>query len=468
MSYFEAILFEIRHLLWGGLLVGLIGAMGIYLTFSLKGLQFRHFFHSLQLLLFPQKHLQGAKSSEGDISPFQSFMTAMAGAIGTGSITGVAIAITIGGYGALFWLWITSLFGMIIAYSENILSIKFRIQNENGEMSGGPMYTLVHGLNQPLLAKAFALFGAIAAFGIGATVQSNSTAGAIEALFHTSPLITGIIMAILAALVILGGVRKIGHVASFLVPLMTILYISASLIILALNWNNILPSLIMIVQSAFQGQAPLGGFAGSTILLAVQMGSARAVFSNEAGLGSCAIAAASAKTDYPAFQGMLAMSGVFLSSIVICTMTGLVLAVTHSLGQVDVHGKLITGAPLAIAAFGHHLSGASYIVLGCMALFGFTTILAWAYYGEKCIEFLLGTKFINGYQLLYISLVVVGAIANLHLVWAFADVANGLMCIPNLIAIGCLVKVVVAETKLYEQFLLTTKSSYAQSAKPNV
>lgn len=462
----ETILFEIRHLLWGGLLVGLIGAMGIYLTLSLKGLQFRYFFHSLQVLFFPHKHLT-SEGSSGDISPFQSFMTALAGAIGTGSITGVAIAITIGGYGAIFWLWVTSLFGMIIAYSENILAIKFRIQNEKGEMSGGPMYTLLNGLKQPWLAKAFALFGAIAAFGIGATVQSNSTAGAIETLFNTAPWITGLVMAILSAMVILGGVRKLGLVASYLVPLMTVLYIGASVIILSCNWEQIVPSLTMIVNSAFSGQAPLGGFAGSSLLLALQMGSARAVFSNEAGLGSCPIAAASAKTSYPALQGMLAMSGVFVSSLVICTMTGLVLAVTQSLGQVDVHGTLITGAPLAISAFNQNLPGAPYIVLGCLALFGFTTLIAWAYYGEKCIEFLFGTKFINGYRFLYIALIVFGAVANLHLIWAFADVANGLMCIPNLIGIGCLVKVVSAETKRYEEYLLTTKTPLTEDVKPN-
>lgn len=466
MHYFETILFEIRHLLWGGLLVGLIGAMGIYLTVSLKGLQFRYFFHSLHVLLFPQRHLTN-ETTAGDISPFQSFMTAMAGAIGTGSITGVAIAISIGGYGALFWLWITSLFGMIIAYSENILAIKFRVQNDKGEMSGGPMYTLYNGLKQPWLAKAFALFGAIAAFGIGATVQSNSTAGAIETLFHVAPWITGVVMAILGALVILGGVRKIGHVASYMVPFMTVLYIGASITILIMNWQQILPSFMMIINSAFAGQAPLGGFAGSTLLLAVQMGSARAVFSNEAGLGSCPIAAASAKTQYPALQGMLAMSGVFLSSLVICTMTGLVLAVTHALGHVDSHGTLITGAPLAIAAFGQNLPAAPYIVLGCLALFGFTTLIAWAYYGEKCIEYLIGTKYINSYRFIYIALIAVGAVANLHLIWAFADVANGLMCIPNLIATACLVKVVAAETKIYEQYLQKSKSAYAASVKPS-
>lgn len=429
--------------------------MGIYLTFALRFLQFRYLLHSLHLLFFPQKHKVSEQSS-GDISPFQSIMTALAGSIGTGSIAGVAIAISIGGYGALFWLWITSMLGMVIAYSENILAIKYRVQNEKGEMSGGPMYTLRDGLKKPFLAKSFALFGAIAAFGIGATVQSNSTAGAIETLFSIPPYITGIVMTIIATLVIVGGVRKIGQVASYMVPLMTLLYVGASVIILVMNWQNILPSLQMIVNSAFAGQAPLGGFAGSGLLLAVQMGAARAVFSNEAGLGSSPIAAASAKTAYSALQGMLAMGGVFVCSLIICTMTGLVLAVTQALGQVDANGMLITGAPLTIAAFGQNLAGAPYIVLGCLALFGFTTLIAWAYYGEKCIEFLWGSQFINTYRSIYISLISVGAIANLHLIWAFADIANGLMCIPNLIAIACLVKVVANETKLYEAAFLTT------------
>ncbi|MCS5708090.1 sodium:alanine symporter family protein [Candidatus Berkiella cookevillensis] len=464
MNHLEAILFEMRHLLWGSFLIGLIAAMGIYLTISLKGLQFRYLFHSLHLLFFPQKHKLNPESS-GDLSPFQSIMTALAGSIGTGSIAGVAIAISIGGYGAIFWLWVTSIFGMIIAYSENVLAIKYRVQNEKGQMSGGPMYALRDGLKQPLLAKAFALFGAIAAFGIGATVQSNSTAGAIDTLFSISPWITGIIMALIAALVVLGGVRKIGQIASVMVPLMTILYVAASLAILTVNWQNILPSLQLIITSAFTGQAPLGGFVGSSLLVAMQMGSARAVFSNEAGLGSSPIAAANAKTPYAALQGMLAMAGVFVASLIICTMTGLVLAVTDSLGLVDSAGILITGAPLTIAAFSQNLPGAPYIVLGCLVLFGFTTLIAWAYYGEKCIEFLLGAKSISSYRLVYLSLIIVGAAANLHLIWAFADIANGLMCIPNLIGVIGLIKVVRYETMIYEQFLLSLADKYFKITK---
>lgn len=456
VSNVETILFNIRHLLWSGPLIILIAAMGIYLTIQLKGLQFRFLFHSLNLLFFPQKHKLDS-NNRGDISPFQSIMTAMAGAIGTGSIAGVAIAISIGGYGAIFWLWITSIFGMVIAYSENILAIVYRVENKNGDMSGGPMYALRDGLKQPLLAKAFALFGAIAAFGIGATVQSNSTADAIETLFAISPWITGSVMTLIAALVILGGVRKIGQIASIMVPLMTLLYIGASMIILYMNWQNLLPALKLIISTAFTGQAPLGGFAGSSLLLAVQMGSARAVFSNEAGLGSSPIAAASAKAPYPAYQGMLAMGGVFVSSLVICTMTGLVLAVTNSLGLIKPDGGLLTGASLTIAAFGQNLSTAPYIVLGCLALFGFTTLIAWAYYGEKCIEFLFGTKAIGPYRIVYISLIVVGAIANLHVIWSFADIANGLMCIPNLIAIIGLVGVVIHETAIYKNSLLSYK-----------
>jgi alanine or glycine:cation symporter, AGCS family len=456
VSNVETILFNIRHLLWSGPLIILIAAMGIYLIIQLKGLQFRFLFHSLNLLFFPQKHKLDS-NNRGDISPFQSIMTAMAGAIGTGSIAGVAIAISIGGYGAIFWLWITSIFGMVIAYSENILAIVYRVENKNGDMSGGPMYALRDGLKQPLLAKAFALFGAIAAFGIGATVQSNSTADAIDTLFAISPWITGSVMTVIAALVILGGVRKIGQIASIMVPLMTLLYIGASIIILYLNWQNLLPALKLIISTAFTGQAPLGGFAGSSLLLAVQMGSARAVFSNEAGLGSSPIAAASAKAPYPAYQGMLAMGGVFVSSLVICTMTGLVLAVTNSLGLIKPDGSLLTGASLTIAAFGQNLSTAPYIVLGCLALFGFTTLIAWAYYGEKCIEFLFGTKAISPYRIVYISLIGVGAIANLHVIWSFADIANGLMCIPNLIAIIGLVGVVLHETAIYKNSLLPYK-----------
>lgn len=458
----ENILFEIRHLLWSGLLIGLIAAMGIYLTISLRGLQFRYLGHCLHLLFLPQKH-RASPDSRGDLSPFQSIMTALAGSIGTGSIAGVAIAIGIGGYGAIFWLWVTSLFGMVIAYSENVLAIKYRVQNEKGFMSGGPMYALRDGLKQPLLAKAFALFGVLASFGIGATVQSNSTASALETLFSVTPWLTGLVMALIAALVILGGVKKIGQVASVMVPLMTLLYVGASLIILGFHWEHLIPSLKIIVSSAFTGQAPIGGFVGSTLLLAVQMGSARAVFSNEAGLGSSPIAAASAKTPYPALQGMLAMAGVFVSSLVICTMTGLVLTVTQSLGQINPDGSLLTGAPLTISAFGQNLKAAPYIVLGCLALFGFTTLIAWAYYGEKCIEFLIGAKGISPYRLVYISLIVLGAVANLHLIWSFADIANGLMCIPNLIAVAGLVGVVIHETAIYERSLLSFKSNLKDS-----
>ena len=446
MHKIEVILFQIRELLWSAPLLFSIIALGLYLTFRLKGIQFKYLFYSLKLLIVPKK---SEKDNVGELSPFQSIMTALAGAIGTGSIAGVAIAISIGGYGSIFWLWITSLFGMIISFSENTLAIKYRTHDKDGQIVGGPMYTLQNGVNSKKLGQLFAFLGASAAFGIGATVQSNSVATALNFMYGVPLALTGITFSLLAILVIFGGVKSIGKVASLLVPFMSILYIISSLIILIVFYKNLIPALNKIVVNAFSLQAQIGGFAGASILTAVQMGAARSIFSSEAGLGSSPIAAINARTSHPAEYGMLSMAAVFISSIIICSMTALVIIVTDSLGEVDNHGLLMSGAQLTLSAFGKGYHFTKNIVLVCLIFFGFTTLLTWAYYGEKCIEYLLKKNAILYYRLIYIILIFLGSLINVHLIWAYADIANALMIIPNLFGVAYLSNIIIKEKNDY-------------------
>lgn len=461
MSKFTEIVFYLRDFFWSGPLLFLLVGVGLYQTWSLKGIQFRFLKHALGLVVEP---FSGeAKSDEktkqtGDISSFQSLMTALAGAIGTGNITGIATAVTTGGFGALFWMWIIAFLGMATAYSETVLGLKYRVQNEEGHMTGGPMESLKIGLNAPKMAALFALLGAVAALGIGSMVQSNSVVDAIVDMYSVNRLPVGLVLMFVTGAVVLGGVSSIGRVAGVLVPIMAIMYMLVGIYILCIHYEQIIPAFQLIIHSAFNGRAAAGGLLGTTVMLAIQQGVSYGIFANEAGLGSLAIAGASAQTDVPAKQGMLSIAGVFIATMVVCTITGLVLAVTNVVGQVDGQGALLTGSPLAIAAFGSVHFVFRYVVLVGLVLFAFTTTLAWAYYGEKCIEYLFGLKCAYAYRWFYTAIVLVGALLGLEVVWACAHMANGLMAIPNLISVIGLSRVVKEETAQYEDMLKSSSS----------
>jgi len=432
----------VNSLVWGPYMLVLLVGTGLFLTIRLKFMSFRYLPYALKLAFTPHQD----EKSEGDINHFQALMTALAATIGTGNLAGVATAVTLGGPGAVFWMWVTALVGMATKYSEAILSVKYRETDERGEMAGGPMYFLEKGLGMKWLGVLFALFGAIAAFGIGNMVQSNSVADAINSTFGIPLIYTGIALAILTALVILGGIKSIGRVSSMIVPFMAVFYILGGLAIIIMNINMLPDAVAYIFKCAFAGHEPVaGGFAGATVAHALRFGVARGVFSNEAGLGSAPIAAAAAKTDHPARQALVSMTGTFLDTIIVCSITGLVLAIT---GLWQNANSELTGAALTTAAFTAGLGkfGGWIVAIGII-LFAYSTILGWAYYGEKCAEYLFGAKIILPYRYLWVLFVAVGAYVKLAFVWDFADTMNGLMAVPNLIGLLLLSKVVVSETE---------------------
>lgn len=433
--------------IWGPPLLLLLMGIGIYLTVALKGLQFTYLGYALKLVFFPKK---SDEKGEGDISHFASLMTALAATIGIGNIAGVATAMTVGGFGALFWMWVTALIGMAIKYAEAILAVKYRKTDDRGEMCGGPMYFIEYGLGWKWLAVCFAFFGAIGAFGGGNMLQANSVADVMYSMFSIDPLWTGIIVAFLTGITLLGGIQSIGKVASWLVPFMAIFYISGACAILGMHFERIPHAIWMIFESAFSGQAALGGFLGSSVILAIQVGVSRGLMTSEAGLGTASIAAAAARTDFPGRQALVSMTGCFLATIVMCSATGLVLAVTDVFGTVGENGKLINGASLTLAAFQSVFpTWGGYVVTIGLVLFAFTTLLGWAYYGEKCVEYLLGSRSVPFYRILFTLIVIPGAILELDLVWKISDICNGMMAIPNLIGLCALSGVVIAETKLF-------------------
>jgi alanine or glycine:cation symporter, AGCS family len=430
----------IENLIWGLPLLVLLCGVGIFLTIQLKGLHIRS--------LFQLHRIKEVKAQEeiGEVSSFQSLMTAMASAVGTGSIVGVATAIMTGGLGALFWLWVTSFICMSIKYAESLLAVKYREVNKYGEMAGGPMYYIEKGLGWKWMAILFAIFGAVAAIGTGNMIQANAIAGAVQNVFHVDPLITGIVLALVTTFVLLRGIKSIGFVSSILVPVMALFYIAAGLIILCMYSSELPAAISLIISSAFTGQAATGGFLGATVMMAIQMGVSRSVLSSEAGVGISSIAAAAAKTSSSGRQAMLSMAATILSTAVICTITSLVIAVTQTMGSCDANGQLVNGASLAINAFNKAVPGGEYIVVFGLILFAYTTIIAWAYYGEKCFEYIFGKKRILFYRFLYLLVIVPGAIFALEIVWTFANITNGLMAIPNVIAILALSNVVKKET----------------------
>jgi len=440
METLDAIVGKVGAFAWGPPMLILLVGTGFWLTYSLRGLQFTKLGHALYLALIKRKE---DSDEPGDITHFQALMTALSATVGTGNIAGVATAIAVGGPGALFWMWITGLVGMATKYAEAVLAVKYRVVDENGEMSGGPMYYISKGLELPWLGVVFAIFASIAAFGIGNMVQSNSVADAVEATFNIPTWITGVVLMICTAAVVLGGIKSIGRVTSILVPIMIVFYMAAALYIILINISGVPGALVFIVKQAFNPTAAAGGFAGATVMLAIRMGVARGVFSNESGLGSAPIAAAAAQTKHPVTQALVSMTQTFIDTLIVCTMTGLVLILTGAWSSGE------TGAELTTIAFQSAMPGGALIVTLGIVLFAYSTMLGWCYYGEKSIEYLFGIKSVLPYRIVFIMLIGVGAIAKLSLVWNISDTLNGLMAIPNLIGLIMLTPVVVSETKQY-------------------
>ena len=426
---------------WGPYMLVLLVGTGVYLTVRLMGIQFTLLPFALKQAFTPQKKVDGEKQ-EGDISHFGALMTALSATIGTGNIAGVATAVVVGGPGAVFWMWITAIFGMATKYGEGVLAVKYRVQNSKGEMSGGPMYYIERGMKQKWLAILFAGFATIASFGIGSSVQSNSVAQSIHASFGIDGWITGVVLTVFTAVVILGGIKSISKVSSVLVPFMAVFYVLGGLIIILLNLDGLMPALQLIFSDAFTGDAVAGGALGTVI----RYGVARGVFSNEAGMGSAPIAAAAAKTDHPVRQALVSMTGTFLDTIVVCSITGIVLV----MGNMYMDGE--TGAALTTHTFNKLLPGpGGWIVTFGLIFFAYSTILGWCYYGEKCATYLFGDKCITPYRVIYVATVMMGTVASLDLVWAAADTFNGLMAIPNLIALLALSGVIIKETKDFKE-----------------
>jgi alanine or glycine:cation symporter, AGCS family len=437
---FEQIIDTINGAVWGPVMLVLLLGTGIYLTIGLKGMSITHIPYAFRQLFKGRKG-----SGEGEISPFNALMTALSSTVGTGNIAGVATAIGIGGPGALFWMWCTALVGLATKYSEAVLAVNFRETDELGKKVGGPMYYIKNGLGKKWkwLGVAFAIFGSLAGFGLANTVQSNAVSQVLESNFHVPTLLSGILMSILVAIVLLGGIKRIAEVAGKLVPFMAIVYFVATLSILLLNITELPSAIVFIVDSAFNGAAATGGFAGATIILALRMGVARGIFSNESGLGSAPIAHAAAETNSPVRQGTIAMLGTFIDTLIICTMTGLVLVVT------GVWSGEPQGAAMTLSAFKAELPYGDIILSGCIVLFAFTTMLGWSYYGERCAEFLLGPKVIVPFRVLWVIGVFLGTQMSLELVWKMSDALNGMMAIPNLIALILLAPVVFRLTREY-------------------
>ena len=445
MEALSSIIGEINGIVWGWPMLILILGVGFFMSLGLKLMPILKLGTGFKLLAGGTRAKQG-EESEGEIPPYQALMTAMSATVGTGNIAGVATAVFLGGPGALFWMWLTALVGMATKYSEAVLAVKYREVDEEGNHVGGPMYYIKNGLgkNWAWLGTAFAIFGAIAGFGIGNTVQSNSIAQVIESNFGVSTVVTGVVAMVLVGAVLIGGIKRIGSVAGALVPLMAVAYILAGLVVLAINADQIAPAFALIIESAFTGHAAEGGFAGAAVWAAIRFGVARGVFSNEAGLGSAPIAHAAAQTKDPVRQGLIAMLGTFLDTLIVCTITGLVIITSG----VWTSGE--SGAALTSAAFADALPGmGNYLVAISLAIFAFTTIIGWSFYGERCVEFLFGVKAIKPYRVLWILAVPVGATLSLDFVWLVADTLNAMMALPNLIAIIVLSPVVFKLTREY-------------------
>ena len=435
------------NIVWGPVMLVLLVGTGIWLTLVLRGLQFGMLFYALKQAFRPHPKKDDGSDHEGDVSHFGALMTALSATIGTGNIAGVATAVVTGGPGAVFWMWITAIFGMATKYGEGVLAVKYRVTNSKGEMSGGPMYYIENGLGKKWkwLAFLFAFFGVMASFGIGSTVQANSVAQAVHSSFGIDTWITGVVLTLITAFVVLGGIQSIARVSSVVVPFMAVLYIVGGLVVVAMHFDLLLPALKVIMQDAFTGQAVAGGVVGTVI----RYGVARGVFSNEAGMGSAPIAAAAAKTDHPVRQALVSMTGTFLDTIIVCSITGIVLV----MGILQSNGGAfavpdLEGAALTTATFDAMLSGyGGWVVTIGLIFFAYSTTLGWCYYGEKCATYVFGDKSVPIYRVIYVATVMLGTVLSMDMVWAAADTFNGLMAVPNLIALLLLSKVIVQETR---------------------
>lgn len=445
METITSIIGEINGIVWGWPMLVLILGVGLFMSIGLKLMPILKLTTGFKLLA-GGVHARKGEESDGEVPPYQALMTALAATVGTGNIAGVATAVFLGGPGALFWMWITALVGMATKYSEAVLAVNFREVDEDGNHVGGPMYYIKNGMGKKWawLGTLFAIFGAVAGFGIGNGVQSNSIAQVIETNFSVAPMVSGFILMVLVGAVLIGGIKRIGSVAGALVPFMAVAYILAGLVVLFNNADQIGGALALIFESAFSGHAAQGGFAGAAVWAAIRFGVARGVFSNEAGLGSAPIAHASAQTKDPVRQGLIAMLGTFIDTIIVCTITGLVI-VTSGLWT---GGE--SGAALTSAAFADALPGAgNYIVAIALAVFAFTTILGWSLYGERCVEYLFGVKAIVPYRIVWVLAIPLGASVSLDFIWLLADTLNAMMALPNLVAILVLSPVVIKLTQGY-------------------
>jgi alanine or glycine:cation symporter, AGCS family len=436
MAELEHWLGQIGDLIWGPPLLILLMGTHVYLTFRLRFIQ-RYIGKAIRL------SLQRTREGEGDVSQFGALTTALAATIGTGNIVGVATAVAAGGPGAVLWMWLTGVFGIATKYSEALLSVKYRIVTATGQMAGGPMYVIERAMKQRWLAIVFAALTAISAFGIGNMVQANSISTMMQETFAVTPWITGVILTVITALVILGGIKSIARVCEGLVPFMAIFYIVGCAILLVWKWDTLPDTLRLIFQSAFTGHAAVGGFLGATVRDTLRYGVARGLFSNESGLGSAPIVAAAAQTTNPVRQALVSSTGTFWDTVVVCAMTGLVLV------NSGLWTEGLNGAALTKSAFGQfHVLGPLVLAVALLT-FVFSTILGWSYYGEKAAEYLFGSRIIAPYRWLWVVAVLIGSVASLKAVWTFADIANGLMAIPNLISLIFLTSVLIAETRQY-------------------
>ncbi len=436
MEQFTKLTAEIAGFMWGWPLLVLLLGTHIFLTFRLKFIQ-KHIGKAIKLSITKDK------DSDGEISQFSALATALAATIGTGNIVGVATAVAVGGPGAVLWTWLTGVLGISTKYAEGLLAVKYRVKNPDGSFSGGPMYALEYGLKSKTLAILFALFTAIASFGIGSSIQANSLTAAIHESFGFDKQYIAIVVLVLATAVVLGGIKSIANVCKSLVPFMAIFYVVGCIIILGIGYDTIFDSIALIVKSAFTGHAAIGGFVGSTIMMAARFGVARGLFSNESGLGSAPIVAAAAQTRNPVRQALVSSSATFWDTVVVCALTGLVLVNTGAWHT----GK--EGMQITKHAFDHiPIFGGTFLSIA-LATFTFSTIIGWSYYAEKSVQYLFGNKAILFYRIIYLGTVYLGCVLSLDLVWNLGDIFNGLMAIPNLIALILLSGLIVKETRKY-------------------
>lgn len=436
MQSFEALLSQVSDLVWGiPLLVALFGTH-LFLTFRLGIIQ-KHLPHAIRIS-FTRSH-----EGTGEISHFGALVTALAATIGTGNIVGVSTAVAMGGPGAVLWMWLTGVFGIATKYGEAVLSVKYRTVNDDGTVAGGPMYVLEKGLGMKWLGVIFAVFTVVASFGIGNMVQANSIATLLQTKYQVSPWLSGAVLTVFTGVVIIGGIKSIARVCEYLVPLMAGLYLIGCVALLVMGHHSIGDTISVIVSSAFTGQAALGGFAGAGAREAVRYGIARGLFSNESGLGSAPIVAAAAQTSHPVRQALISSTGTFWDTVVVCAATGIVVVNSGEW----MNG--LKGAELTNAAFSDIPHVGPLVLSFGLLTFVFSTILGWSYYGEKALEYLVGSRAIKPYRWLWVAAVMVGSVASLQVVWTFADIANGLMAVPNLVALLLLSPVIASETKDY-------------------